>query len=159
MTEIRHELQRLIALNYAEQWVPHHIALNELERHGDRLIPGLIECLGDDDAEVRLLAVALLDEAGQRAEPAVAALIQSVADTDRLVRVAAAQCLAKFGEEAVGAVPHLLPWLHDEHEYIRIVAAVTILDLDPTKRDELMPMILAARGSGNVMVRELAEIV
>ena len=158
MTNIRNELLRLIALNYAEQWVPHHIAFVELlDRHGDRLIPGLVDCLTDEDAEVRLLAVALLEEAGQRAEPAVPALIQAVTDPDRIVRVATAQCLAKFGPKAAGAVPHLLPWLKDENEYVRIVAAVTILNLDPTRRVDLMPMVQTATGSENPVVRSVAE--
>jgi HEAT repeat protein len=157
MTDILQDLLRLIALNHTEEWVPHHIALQELDGHGDQLIPGLIECLGDDNAEVRLLAVGLLDEAGQRAEPAVPELIHATADVDRLVRVTAAQCLTKFGPLAVEAVPYLLPWLQDDNEYIRAVAVVTILNLDPTKRDELMPIIQAARASNNPMVRGLAE--
>lgn len=157
MTDIRQELLRLIALNHAEQWVPNHIALQELDRFGDLLIPGLIECLGDDDAEVRLLAVALLDEAEQQAKPAVPALIRAIADVDRLVRVTAAQCLAKFGPLATDAVPYLIPWLQDENEYVRLVAAVTVFRLDPTKRDELMPIIRSARASINPMVRGLAE--
>ena len=84
MTEIRHELLRLLILNYAEQWVPEHIAYVQLARYGDRLIPGLIECLDDYDSEVRHLAVNLLDEAGLSAAPALPALIQAVAaDPDR----------------------------------------------------------------------------
>ena len=40
--EIHNELLRLIALNNAERWLPEHIAFEQLlDRHGDRLIPGL----------------------------------------------------------------------------------------------------------------------
>ena len=45
----------------------------------------------------------------------------------------------------------------DEDEFVRLVAAVTILKLDPTKSDELMPVIRAARGSENLVVSDLAE--
>src|SRR4051812_44963384 len=109
MTEVRQELLRLIALNNAEQWVPEHIAFEQLlDRHGDRLMPGLLECLGDGDGEIRRLAINLLDEAGLAAAPALPAVIQLIADPDRLVRVAAAHCLEKFGPQAVDAVPYLL---------------------------------------------------
>ncbi len=158
MTDIRQELLNLIALNKAEKWLPEHIAYQQLfDRQGNRLLPDLIECLGDDDAEVRRLAVNLLDEAGLRAAPALPALIQAVADTDRLVRGAAAHCLAKFGPQAVDAVPLLFPWLQDEHEFVRLLAAVTIMKLDPTKSDELMPLVQAARGSNSPMVQGFAE--
>ncbi len=158
MTEIRQELLNLIALNNAERWVPENIAVVQLfDRHGDRLIPGLIECLGDDDGEVRRLAVNLLDEAGLVATPALPAVIQLVADPDRLVRVAAAHCLEKFGPQAVDAVPLLLPWLQDENEYIRLLAVVTILKVDRTKKDELMPLIKSATGSDNPMVHGMAD--
>lgn len=158
MTEIRQELLNLIALNSAEQWVPEHIAYQQVfDRHGDRLIPGLIECLSDDDAEVRRLAVNLLDEAGPAATPALPAVIQKIADPDRLVRVAAAHCLEKFGPLAVDAVPLLLPWLQNDHEYIRLLAAITILKIDQTMRGELMPLIEAATTSTNPMMQGLAE--
>jgi hypothetical protein len=62
--DIRQELQRLIDLNYAEQWVPAPTALRQLERFGIGLVPGLVECLEDDDPEVRVLAIELLDAAG-----------------------------------------------------------------------------------------------
>lgn len=158
MSETRQELLNLIALNNAERWLPEHIAFKQLlNRHGDRLIPGLIECLSDDEAEVRRLAVNLLDEAGLDATPALPAIIQKIADSDRLVRVAAAHCLEKFGPLAVEAVPLVLTWLQDDHEYVRLLAAVTIFRLDPTKRAELMPLIQAATASNNPMVQGMAE--
>jgi HEAT repeat protein len=157
MNGIRQELLHLLVLNYAEKWVPNHIALEQLEHYGDGLIPALIDCLYDYDSEVRQLAINLLDEGGLRAGPALPALIQSVTDPDRLVRVAAAHCLQKFGPKAVEAVPLLLPWLQDDHEFVRLLAAVVILKLDPTKRDELMPIVRSARGSENPMVQGMAE--
>jgi HEAT repeat protein len=158
MTEIRQELLNLIARNNAEQWVPEHRAFQQLlDLQGDRLIPGLIECLGDNDAEVRRLAVNLLDEAGPAATPALPLMIQMVGDRDRLVRVAAAHSLEKFGPQAAEAVPLLLPWLRDENEYIRLLAAVTMIRLDPTKADQLMPIIQAATASNNPMMQGLAE--
>ena len=158
MTEIRQELLNLIARNNAEQWVPEHIASQQLlDRHGDRLIPGLIECLGDDKADVRRLAISLLDEAGPAVTPALPAIIQKIADPDRIVRVAAVHCLEKFGPQAAEAVPLLQPWLQDGHEYIRLLAAITILKIDRTMQRELMPLIEAARASKNPMVQGMAD--
>jgi hypothetical protein len=45
----------------------------------------------------------------------------------------------------------------DENEVVRLLAALSILKLDPTKSDELMPHIHAARGSENLVVRDLAD--
>ena len=45
----------------------------------------------------------------------------------------------------------------DEDELVRLMAAVTIMRLDPTNSEELMPHILAARGSENQVVNDLAE--
>jgi hypothetical protein len=45
----------------------------------------------------------------------------------------------------------------DENELVRLMAALTILKIDPTKRDELTPLIQAALGSENLAVSDLAE--
>lgn len=45
----------------------------------------------------------------------------------------------------------------DENELVRLMATVTILKLDPTRSDELTPLIQAAQESENLAVSELAE--
>ena len=157
MNDIRNELQRLINLNHAEQWVPDHIALKQLQAYGDGLMTGLIECLGDKNAEIRLLAVGLLDEAGQRAEPSIPDLIQAISDSERLVGVAAVFALRKFGLKAAEMIPVLKLWLHDGHSCIRLLAAVTIIKLDPERKDELLPIVQEARNSTDPMFKTLAE--
>ena len=157
MNDICPELRRLVALNHQEQWVPDHLALQQLDQYGDRLIPGLVSALDDDDSEVRQLALSLLDEAGMRSAPAVSAIIQMLADEERPVCVAAAQCLQKFGPLAMDAVPLLRPWLHDAHEYVRLLAAITISTIDTTMKDEMLPVIKAATVSENPLVKGLAE--
>lgn len=158
MNDLRQELQRLIALNNAERWLPEHIAFRELfDLHGDGLIPGLIECVGDKVAEVRVLAISLLDVAGESAKDAVPVLVRAVDDDDQLVRVAAAHCIGKFGPLALAAVPSLLPWLQDDHEYVRLLAAVTILRLDPASGNEAIPVIKAAMAEGDPAMKELVR--
>ena len=51
----------------------------------------------------------------------------------------------------------LLRMQGDENELVRVMAVLTILKLDPTMSDELMPLIQAARGSENLVVSDLAE--
>ncbi len=158
MNSIRQELQRLIDLNATERWVPEHIAFGQLlDQFSDRLIPGLIECVGDQDFEVRALAISLLDAAGDAAKVAVPVLVLAVEDADQLVRVAAAHCLAKFGPLAVAAAPSLLRWLQDDHKYVRLLAAVTILRLDPASGDEAIPVVKAALADGDPAMKELVR--
>ena len=45
----------------------------------------------------------------------------------------------------------------DDNELVRVMAALSILKLDPTKSDELTPLIQTARGSKNLEVSDLAE--
>ncbi len=158
MNDIRQELQRLIDLNAAERWVPEHIALGQLfDQFGDRLIPGLVECVGDEDTEVRVLAITLLDVAGESAKDDVPVLVPAVDDDDPLVRLAAAHCLAKFGPKASAAVPSLLPWLQDDHPYLRLLAAVTILRVAPASGKDAVPVVKAAIAEGDPAMKELVR--
>lgn len=152
---IREELLRLITLNHSEQWVPNHIAFEQLQHFGGGLVPGLIECLKDEESEVRLLAVELLNESDSEAP--IQALIQRLSDPDLVIRVAAARSLAKFGTNAVAALPILEPWLRNDHEYVLIVAAVTILRLAPNRRPSLLSLIETALRSDHPMVQCVAE--
>ncbi len=154
MTEIRKEIERLIALNYAEQWVPNHIAFQQiLERHGDRIIAGLIECLPDEDAEVRQLAAGLLGEAGERAEPAVHELTLRLTDEDRSVVVAAMFALKRLAPFAQSAIPALRVILTNSREpYFQIVAAATIGKIAPENPD-CIPILVAALDDPNSLNR------
>ena len=131
--DIRQELLRLIALNNAEQWVPHHIAFQQLlDRHGDRLVPGLIECLTDEDAEVRRLAVALLSEGRPQSDVAVPALIERLTDEDLLVRNSAVWALMEFGDAARPAIPGLKRLLDDHADHrLRLGVAGAISRIAP----------------------------
>lgn len=97
---IRQEVEHLILLNYCEQWVDAVTAFKNLEKHGDHLIPGLVDCLDDPDEEIRLYAVQLLDAAEFRAEVALPTLSRMVSDPDQNVRLTATNALRKFGTKA-----------------------------------------------------------
>lgn len=156
MTEIRKELERLIALNYAEQWVPNHSAFQQLlERHGDRIIAGLIECLPDEDAEVRQLAAGLLEEAGKRAEPAVHELIQRLSDEDNSVVVTAMFALKRLAPFARSAIPALKELMANHEPHSRIVAAATIGKIAP-EDPSTVPILVAALDDPNSLNRAAA---
>ena len=153
---IRDELARLVAMNNAEQNVPEHIALQQLEHFGDDLIPGLIECLTDVDAEVRRKAVGLLDEARPRSNVAVPALIERMQDEDWLVQVTVLTHIGHFGPIAAAAIPHLEPWLDSPNEFLRMLALSAIMRLDPNRTD-LLPDISEAMTSREFSVRSIAR--
>lgn len=156
MTAIRDELNRLLSIHFGELWVPTDEALQELEHFGDDLIPGLVECLGDADEDIRRLAVTLLAELRPRSNVAVPQLIELLNDPDVLVKVAILTDIADFGPLAVGAIPHVEQWLASDHEYLRVLATTAIVSLDPDRTD-LFPDIHAAMKSDDPTVRGVAR--
>lgn len=155
MTRIRDELCRFIRLNEQEQRVGAYDALDELERFGEGLIPGLIECLADGHPDVRNLAVELIAAARPRSDPAVPQLIERMADEDWLVVTSTIYALGDFGALAAAAIPQIEPWLESPNECIRLQAAITILKLDPS-RTEFSKLIRAATRSDNPVVQSFA---
>ncbi|MGE3408674.1 MAG: HEAT repeat domain-containing protein [Pirellulales bacterium] len=152
---IREELLQLIWLNDGEDFVPTHIALGQLdERFADDLIPGLMECLTDEDPEIRRLAVELLVEA--KANVAVPALIERLSDNDRLVQVAVIGGIGEFGPLASDAIIPLHPWLDSENEYLRILAATAVMSIDEY-RTELLYDIRQALKSADANVQGVAR--
>ena len=156
MISIRDELCRFIRLNEEELWVPSSDALEELERFGDDLIPGLIECLSDGHPDVRHQAVRLLAAARPRSDVAVTDLIQRLADEDWLVAVAVMTNIGDFGPLAAAAIPEVTKWLESPNEYLRVLAATTIVKLDPS-RTEFLPSIRAAMNSDHPVARDTAR--
>lgn len=156
MTGIRDELCRFIRLNEEERWVGAYDALEELERFGDDLIPGLIECLEDGHPDVRHQAVQLLAAARPRSDAAVPALIERLDDEDWLIVTSVILALGGFGELAAAAIPQIEPWLESPTEYIRLLAAMSIVKLDPDRR-EFLAMIWKATESDHPVVRSFAR--
>lgn len=156
MSTVRDDLHRILSINFGKLWVPAEEALQELEHFGNRLIPGLIECLADPDDEIRRLAVTLLAEARPRSNVAIPQLIALLNDDDLLVKVAVLTHIADFGSMAVGAIPQVEPFLASDHEYLRAVAATAIVSLDPS-RTELISEITTAMRSDNSTIRNVAR--
>jgi HEAT repeat protein len=156
MLSIRDELCRFIRLNEQEQWVHAGDALEQLERFGDDLIPGLIQCLSDGHPDVRHEAIRLLGAARPRSDVAVPALIERLSDEDWLIVTSLILTLGHFGPLAATAIPKVEPWLESPSEYIRLLAATTIVRLDPS-RTEFLPVIRAATLSDHPVARSFAR--
>lgn len=156
MNSVQEHLEWFLELNRNDQWVPPDKALQQLDHFGSDLIPGLVECLTDEDSEIRHLAVTLLAAARPRSDRAIADLIKRLADDNRLVRAAVVLNLEDFGEIAVEAIPYLEKWLDDEDEYLRTLALTRILYLDPS-RSELIPDLKEALHNEQLMIRGLAR--
>lgn len=107
-------------------------------------IAALIEGLVDDDDEVRLLAVEILGEMGEEAEPALPALIDTLNDEDRIVRVAAVEPVAAFGKRSIAAVPILETWLNSGDEFSEVAAAAAIIRIDPSRAGDVLPILVDA---------------
>jgi hypothetical protein len=156
MSSIRDELCRFIRLNEQDQWICSGEALEQLERFGDDLIPGLIECLEDGHPDVRHLAVKLLAAARPRSDVAVPNLIERLTDDDWLIVTSVILALGDFGPLASAAIPQIEAWLESPNEYILLLAATTIMKLDP-KRTEFLPVIRDAKNSDHPVVRSFAR--
>jgi HEAT repeat protein len=155
MPSIREELCRFIRLNEQEQWVGAYDGLEELERFGDDLIPGLIECLSDGHPDVRHQAVTMLGAARPRSDVAVPNLIERLADEDWLIVTSVILALGDFGTLAAAGIPQIEGWLESPNEYLRLLAATTIMKLDPS-RTEFLPMIRQSTNSDHPVVRSSA---
>ncbi len=155
MLSIRDELCRFIRMNQQEQWEQSCDAHKDLDRFGDDLIPGLIECLSDGHPDVRHQAVTMLGAARPRSDVAVPHLIERLADEDWLIVTSTIFHLGDFGPLAAAGIPQIEPWLESPNEYLRLLAATTIVKLDPS-RTEFLSGIRAATRSDNPVVQSLA---
>ncbi|MEK6259181.1 MAG: HEAT repeat domain-containing protein [Planctomycetota bacterium] len=156
MSDIRDELCRFVRLFQHRQGVLFDVVLERLERFGDALIPGLIECLKDDHPDVRYLAVQLLAAARPRSDVAVPDLIERLSDEDWTVVTSVMFHIGDFGPMAAGAIPHVEPWLGSPNNYLQVLAATTIVKLDPS-RTELLPKIWDATTGDHPVARDTAR--
>ena len=124
-----------------------------LQPFGDRVIPALIEALKDPDADIRILALRVLGELGNKAEPALLAMIKALKDPHRIVRICALEPVASFGAKAMNAVPILLKWIGIDDKFSHVSAVGHILMIDSSKADELLPILIKSLESNDFMIQ------
>jgi len=155
MSMFREELVRVIRLN-KEQWNPTSLVLQRLdEKFGDS-IPHLAVCSRDGHPEIRNLAVQLLTVARPRSDAVVPALIERMSDEDWLVVTTTMLNLGDFGSLAKAAIPQIEGWLESPNEYLRVMASITILKIDPSRK-EFLPSIREAMNSDHPVAADIAK--
>lgn len=95
--------------------------VRRVDNPADRIVPALIEALGDENYNVRRNAACSLASIGERAVAAVPALIQGLGQAD--IGPTAAEALAKLGE---AALPSLIQALASDDEATRRHAAYAL---------------------------------
>lgn len=128
-------------------------AQQALQPFGDEAVPAMVESLKDPDADLRIFALKILEECGGDTEPALPAMIKALSDPDRIVRIAAIGPVAEFKEKALDAVPILEEWIGIDDEFSHVTAAGHILTIDPSKADELLPVLVESLGSDECGIR------
>ena len=106
--------------------------------------------------DIRILAVRVLGELGNKAEPALPAMIEALKDPHRIVRICALEPVAAFGAKAMDAVPILLKWIGSDDEFSHVSAIGHILKIDPTKADELIPVLVEALEGNDFVIQRHA---
>jgi len=74
----------------------------------------------------------------------VAALIEQLQSDDRAEWLFAARQLADFDEEAKACIPILKKWIGGEDRYAHVTALGTIIGIDKTEADALLPLLIDA---------------
>ena len=82
--------------------------------------------------------------ANQEETRTVAVLIEQLQSDDRAERLFAARQLADFDEKAKAAIPILKKWIGGEDRYAHVTALGTIIGMDKTEADALLPLLIDA---------------
>jgi HEAT repeat protein len=127
-----------------EEFDKAEITLRALQKYGDDLIPTLIESLSDLYVAVRQVAMRLLWEMESDDESVLPAMLRALEDSDKRIRHAAAGYVTRFGGRAKAAIPTLQSWIAGIDEMSRILAAGSILLIDKSQTDALLPLLIEA---------------
>ena len=124
-----------------------------LRPFGDKTVSALADALGNSDADIRILAVRVLGELGNEAEPALPAMIRALQDPHRIVRICALEPVASFGAKALDAVPILLKWIGSDDKFSHVSAVGHILMIDRSRADDLLPILIESLDSDDFMIQ------
>ena len=77
-------------------------------------------------------------------ELVLSAMIKALKDGNRTIRIAAAGIVPRFGKKAIVAAPIFETWIGSNDELSHVLAAGSFLMIDPTKVDDLLPVLIDA---------------
>jgi HEAT repeat protein len=118
-------------------------------------LPGLIEALDDESAQVRLRAIRPILAMGADASDAAPKLAGLLKDTDAGVRQWSAAALGLIGPAAAGATPALNAALKDDQPAVRQAAAAA---LGAIGVQESIPLLREATNDPNKAVQRAARV-
>ncbi|MDA1252772.1 MAG: HEAT repeat domain-containing protein [Planctomycetota bacterium] len=127
-----------------EEFDKAEITLRALQKYGDELLPALLDALSEPDETVRRVAMRLLGEMDTEDESVLPAMIGLLEDSNRSIRLAAARFVTRFGEKAKSSIPVLKTWIGCEDRYSHVTALGTILWIDQSEADSLIPLLIDA---------------
>jgi len=132
-------------------------ALGRTGQKESKVIAALAAALKDEDAAVRLKAVASLFELNEQAtaqRPVVLpSLIEALRDKNEEVQAGAAILIGKFGQDAREAVPDLMTLLKAAHVKARQNATYALAVIGPDARPALPIFLDLAKNDADVGVR------
>ncbi len=120
-----------------------------------KVVSAFLKGLSHEDVKVRRFAVTMLGLVEADLNDTMRPLTAALSDTDPFVRATAAEVLAIYGSAAAEALPSLKRLL-GEDEYTRVVAVYSILCIDPSRTQGLVPVLTGALRNGDRMVRQRA---
>ena len=119
----------------------------------EKAITAFVDGLKNPDVETRRYAVMILGLLALEGQNTIPPLTAALDDPDLEVRTTAASGLAEFGSAAREALPGIERLL-DEGDFARVTAIHAILNIDPSRAEELTPMLVAEVKSGTGHVRQ-----
>ena len=134
-----------------DQFDKAEITLRALQKYGNDLIPALVDALSDPDGAVREVVMRLFWEMDTEDESVLPAMFKALKDSNRTIRIAATGIVPRFGKKAIAAIPIFETWIGSNDELSHVLAAGSILIIDPTKADDLLPVLIDALESDDDM--------
>ncbi|MBW4512453.1 MAG: HEAT repeat domain-containing protein [Scytonematopsis contorta HA4267-MV1] len=128
-------------------------AFYELVRCNSSSVPDLIKAIGNQDKQVRMIAITALGSIGSNASSAVSALIKAFQDDDVDVRIAAADALGDIGKPAQSAFSVLMnAVLQDRNQDLRLIAALAAVRIN----EQTVPRLIQSLKNQSIIVRRNA---
>jgi len=124
-----------------------------LKPFGDQTVSAMVEALKDPNDDLRIFALKILEHFEGDTKLALPAMIEALKDDHRIVRICAIEPVASFGEKAQQAVPILEKWIGSDDEFSHVSAAGNILMIDPSKADELIPILVESMESNDFVIQ------
>jgi HEAT repeat protein len=134
------------------------VALCEL---GEPAVPLLVGAIGDQDFNVRTLAIFCLGRMGPKAKEAVPVLVQTLGDRDWIVRRYAAGALGYLEGTAAGAAPALARTaVEDASPDVRQTATFSLGRLGPEARETVQATLrqIGVTGADEAVRTRAAEL-